>query len=48
MTVLGFLTEVILVHETRFSLTDPRVTESLADGFLSYLRLAPDGATESA
>jgi AcrR family transcriptional regulator len=42
MTVLGFLTEVIFDHETRFSLTDPRVTESLTDGFLSYLRIAPD------
>jgi AcrR family transcriptional regulator len=42
MMVTGFLTEVVLVRESKFSLTDPRVAESLTDGFLSYLGITSD------
>ena len=40
--VLGFLTEVVLLQQTKFSLEDPRVAESLAQAFLGYVQSAPE------
>ena len=46
MMVTGFLTEVVLVRESKFALTDPRVAESLTDGFLSYLGITADDSAQ--
>ena len=46
MMVTGFLTEVVLVRESKFALTDPRVAESLTDGFLSYLGIITDDSAQ--